>query len=66
MVLTITESQEKNDFQQLILPTPVLVLSTAYGDTIINKTTKEHLISHVLPMIVQAYDDNDARFKKRS
>lgn len=74
MVLTVAESQDKNDFEQSTLPALVPVLSTASGDTmllllkhaelIINKTTQEHLISHVLPMIVRAYDDNDARLQE--
>lgn len=74
MVLTIAESQDKNDFEQSTLPALVPVLSTAAGDTllllvkhaelIINKTSQEHLISHVLPMIVRAYDDNDARLQE--
>ncbi|KAL5073385.1 hypothetical protein RYX36_012369 [Vicia faba] len=74
MVLTIAESQDKNDFEQSTLPALDPVLSTASGDTmllllkhaelIINKTTQEHLISHVLPMIVRAYDDNDARLQE--
>lgn len=74
MVLTIAESQDKNDFEQSTLPALVPVLSTASGDTmllllkhaelIINKTSQEHLISHVLPMIVRAYDDNDARLQE--
>ncbi|KAK7283822.1 hypothetical protein RIF29_13568 [Crotalaria pallida] len=74
MVLTIAESQDKNDFEHSTLPALVPVLSTASGDTllllvkhaelIINKTSQEDLISHVLPMIVRAYDDNDARLQE--
>ncbi|XP_020238273.1 SCY1-like protein 2 [Cajanus cajan] len=74
MVLTIAESQDKNDFEQSTLPALVPVLSTAAGETllllvkhaelIINKTSQEHLVSHVLPMIVRAYDDNDARMQE--
>ncbi|XP_050897073.1 SCY1-like protein 2 A [Lathyrus oleraceus] len=74
MVLTIAESQDKDDFEQSTLLALVPVLSTASGDTmllllkhaelIINKTTQEHLISHVLPMIVRAYVDNDARLQQ--
>ncbi|PNY15288.1 SCY1-like protein 2-like [Trifolium pratense] len=74
MVLTIAESQDKNDFEQSTLPALFPVLSTASGDTmllllkhaelIINKTSQDHLISHVLPMIVRAYDDNDARLQE--
>lgn len=74
MVLTIAESQDKNDFEQSTLPALVPVLSTASGDTmllllkhaelIINKTSQDHLISHVLPMIVRAYDDNDSRLQE--
>ncbi|XP_027339351.1 SCY1-like protein 2 isoform X2 [Abrus precatorius] len=74
MVLTIAESQDKNDFEQSTLPALVPVLSTAAGETllllvkhaelIINKTSQEHLVSHVLPMIVRAYDDTDARMQE--
>ncbi|KAH7519741.1 hypothetical protein FEM48_Zijuj08G0069400 [Ziziphus jujuba var. spinosa] len=74
MVLTIAESQDKNDFELSTLPALVPVLSTAVGETllllvkhaelIINKTSLEHLIAHVLPMIVRAYDDNDARIQE--
>ncbi|KAK2379455.1 kinase family with ARM repeat domain-containing protein [Trifolium repens] len=74
MVLTIAESQDKHDFEQSTLPALFPVLSTASGDTmllllkhaelIINKTSQDHLISHVLPMIVRAYDDNDARLQE--
>ncbi|KAL2986885.1 hypothetical protein AAZX31_12G231700 [Glycine max] len=74
MVLTIAESQDKNDFEQSTLPALVPVLSSAAGETllllvkhaelIINKTSQEHLVSHVLPMIVRAYDDTDARLQE--
>ncbi|KAA8528038.1 hypothetical protein F0562_035093 [Nyssa sinensis] len=74
MVLTIAESQDKNDFELSTLPALVPVLSTAAGETllllvkhadlIINKASQDHLISHVLPLIVRAYDDNDARLQE--
>ncbi|KAJ1409683.1 Protein kinase domain [Sesbania bispinosa] len=74
MVLTIAESQDKNDFEQSTLPALVPVLTAAAGETllllvkhtdlIVNKTSQEHLISHVLPMIVRAYDDTDARIQE--
>ncbi|KAL1337896.1 hypothetical protein HN51_032586 [Arachis hypogaea] len=74
MVLTIAESQDKNDFENSTLPALVPVLSSASGETllllvkhselIINKASQEHLISHVLPMIVRAYDDTDARLQE--
>ncbi|PON95167.1 Phosphorylase kinase, gamma catalytic subunit [Trema orientale] len=74
MVLTIAEAQEKNDFELSTLPALVPVLSTAVGETllllvkhaelIVNKTSQEHLVSHVLPMIVRAYDDTDARIQE--
>ncbi|CAK9147639.1 unnamed protein product [Ilex paraguariensis] len=74
MVLTIAESQDKNDFELSTLPALVPVLSTAAGETllllvkhaelIINKASQEHLVSHVLPMLVRAYDDNDARLQE--
>lgn len=74
MVLTIAESQDKNDFELSTLPALVPVLSTAAGETllllvkhaelIINKTSQEHLVAHVLPLLVRAYDDNDARIQE--
>lgn len=74
MVLTIAESQDKNDFGLSTLPALVPVLSGAAGETllllvkhadlIINKASHEHLISHVLPMLVRAYDDTDARMQE--
>ncbi|KAL6129838.1 hypothetical protein ACLB2K_068220 [Fragaria x ananassa] len=74
MVLMIAESQDKNDFELSTLPALVPVLSAAVGDTlllllkhadlIINKTIPEHLILHVLPMIVRAYEENDARIQE--
>nr|XP_027092640.1 SCY1-like protein 2 isoform X2 [Coffea arabica]XP_027092641.1 SCY1-like protein 2 isoform X2 [Coffea arabica] len=74
MVLTIAESQDKNDFELSTLPALVPVLNSAAGETllllvkhaelIINKASHEHLISHVLPMLVRAYDDTDARMQE--
>ncbi|KAL8485777.1 hypothetical protein ACS0TY_027887 [Phlomoides rotata] len=74
MVLTIAESQDKNDFEQSTLPALVPVFNSAAGETllllvkhaelIINKASQEHLISHVLPMLVRAYDDTDARLQE--
>ncbi|PIN22333.1 Protein kinase [Handroanthus impetiginosus] len=74
MVLTIAESQDKNDFELSTLPALVPVLNSASGDTllllvkhaelIINKASQEHLISHVLPMLIRAYDDTDSRLQE--
>ncbi|XP_027089967.1 SCY1-like protein 2 A [Coffea arabica] len=74
MVLTIAESQDKNDFELSTLPALVPVVNSAAGETllllvkhaelIINKASHEHLISHVLPMLVRAYDDTDARMQE--
>ncbi|CAI9754270.1 unnamed protein product [Fraxinus pennsylvanica] len=74
MVLTIAESQDKNDFELSTLPSLVPVLDMAAGETllllvkhaelIINKTSQEHLISHVLPMLARAYDETDARLQE--
>ncbi|KAL8167086.1 hypothetical protein V2J09_008585 [Rumex salicifolius] len=74
MVLVIAESQEKVDFELSTLPALLPVLSSASGDTlllllrqaelIIDKTSHEHLISHVLPMLVRAYDDSDTRLQE--
>ncbi|GER27609.1 kinase family protein [Striga asiatica] len=74
MVLTIAESQDKNDFELSTLPALVPVFNSAAGETllllvkhaelIINKASQEHLVLHVLPMLVRAYDDNDARLQE--
>jgi len=74
MVLTIAESQDKGDFELSTLPALVPVFTSASGETllllvkhadlIINKATQEHLISHVLPMLVRAFDDNDPRLQE--
>lgn len=74
MVLTIAESQDKLDFELSTLPALVPVLSSASGETllllvkhaglIINKANQEHLIAHVLPLLVRAYDDADVRIQE--
>ncbi|XP_015058341.1 SCY1-like protein 2 [Solanum pennellii] len=74
MVLTIAESQDKSDFGISTLPALVPVLNSAAGETllllvkhaelIINKASQDHLISHVLPMLVRAYDDTDPRLQE--
>ncbi|KAL6498394.1 SCY1-like protein 2 A [Orobanche hederae] len=74
MVLTIAESQDKNDFELSTLPALVPVFSSAAGETllllvkhaelIMNKASQEHLILHVLPMLVRAYDDTDTRLQE--
>ncbi|KAK4285019.1 hypothetical protein QN277_001770 [Acacia crassicarpa] len=74
MVLTIAESQDKSDFEITTLPALVPVLSSAAGETLlllvkhaellINKTSQEHLVSHVLPMVVRAFDEKDARVQE--
>lgn len=74
MVLTIAESQDKSDFGISTLPALIPVLNSAAGETllllvkhaelIINKASQDHLISHVLPMLVRAYDDTDPRLQE--
>ncbi|KAK3161288.1 hypothetical protein QOZ80_1BG0075190 [Eleusine coracana subsp. coracana] len=76
MVLTIAESQDKDDFELSTLPALVPVFTSASGETllllvkhadlIINKASQEHLISHVLPMLVRAYDDTDPRLQEEA
>ncbi|KAJ8759547.1 hypothetical protein K2173_007171 [Erythroxylum novogranatense] len=76
MVLTIAESQDKSDFDISTFPALIPVLSTAAGETllllvkhaelIINKTTQENLVLHILPLIVRAYDDTDPRIQEES
>ncbi|EPS68984.1 hypothetical protein M569_05783, partial [Genlisea aurea] len=74
MVLTIAESQDKNDFEQSTMPALAPVLNSAAGETlllllkhaelIINKANHEHIISHILPMLIRAYDDPDPRLQE--
>ncbi|XP_073279581.1 SCY1-like protein 2 B [Primulina huaijiensis] len=74
MVLTIAESQDKSDFEISSLPALIPVLNTASGETLLqlvkhtelisHKASQEHLISHILPMLVRAYDDTDARLQE--
>ncbi|XP_074280167.1 SCY1-like protein 2 B isoform X2 [Silene latifolia] len=74
MVLTIAESQDKLEFELSTLPALVPVLSSASGETllllvkhaelIITKTSQKDLVSHVLPMLVRAYDDTDPRIQE--
>ncbi|CAL9174362.1 unnamed protein product [Musa hybrid cultivar] len=74
MVLTIAESQDKNDFELSTLPALIPVLSSASGETllllvkhadlIIHKASQDDLISHVLPLFVRAYDDTDPRIQE--
>ncbi|KAK5832386.1 SCY1-like protein 2 B isoform X1 [Gossypium arboreum] len=76
MVLKIAESQGKSDFELVTFPALVPVMSTAAGETllllvkhadlIINKTTSEHRVSHVMPMLVRAYDDGDPRIQEEA
>ncbi|XP_044511979.1 SCY1-like protein 2 [Mangifera indica] len=74
MVLTIAESQDKNDFELITLPALLPVLTTAAGETLLllvkqlelisNKTGQEQLVSHLLPLLVRAYDDTDPRIQE--
>ncbi|CAH8337394.1 unnamed protein product [Eruca vesicaria subsp. sativa] len=74
MVLIIAQSQDRNDFELMTLPALVPLLSTASGDTLLllvkhaelitNKTDSEHLVSHVLPLLLRAYNDNDVRIQE--
>lgn len=74
MVLTIAESQDKDDFEATTLPSLVPVLSSASGETllllvkhaelIVDKASHEHLVSHILPMVVRAYEDTDPRLQE--
>ncbi|KAG4189566.1 hypothetical protein ERO13_A08G230600v2 [Gossypium hirsutum] len=74
IVLMVAESQDKNDFKLVTSPVLMPVLSNAAGEAmllllknaelIINKTSSEHLESHLLPMFVRAYDDSDSRIQE--
>ncbi|CAO2834419.1 unnamed protein product [Amaranthus hypochondriacus] len=74
MVLTIAESQDKEEFELSTLPALAPVLKSASGETLlllmkhaellINKSSHEDLVSRVLPMVVRAYDDSDPRIQE--
>lgn len=74
MVLTIAEAQEKSDFELTTFPALVPVLSSATGDSLllmvkhasllINKVSPDQLSATVVPMLVRAYDDSDARMQE--
>ncbi|TYH07931.1 hypothetical protein ES288_A08G274100v1 [Gossypium darwinii] len=74
IVLMVAESQDKNDFKLVTSPVLMPVLSNAAGEAmllllknaelIINKTSSEHLESHLLPMFVRAYDDSDSSIQE--
>ncbi|CAM6090431.1 unnamed protein product [Calypogeia fissa] len=74
MVLTIAEAQDKSDFMQSTLPSLLPVLTSSHGDTLlllvkhagllINKVGGEVLTNSVMPMLVRAYDDPDARMQE--
>ncbi|KAK9748953.1 hypothetical protein RND81_02G092400 [Saponaria officinalis] len=74
MVLTIAESQDKHEFELSTLPALVPAFKAAAGETllllvkhselIISKTDQKDLVSHVLPMLVRAYDDTDPRIQE--
>ncbi|KAI4320120.1 hypothetical protein MLD38_033631 [Melastoma candidum] len=76
MVLTIAESQDKNDFEVSTLPALVPVFSSAAGETLLllikhadlmlNKTNAEQLKYHLLPLLVRAYDDTDAHIQEEA
>ncbi|KAI4388732.1 hypothetical protein MLD38_001037 [Melastoma candidum] len=76
MVLTIAESQDKNDFEVYTLPALVPVFSSAasetllllikHADLMLNKTSAEQLKYHLLPLLVRAYDDTDARIQEEA
>ncbi|KAF3791799.1 SCY1-like protein 2 [Nymphaea thermarum] len=66
--------QDRNEFELSTLPALTPVLGSASGETllllvkhaelIISKANHEHLLSHVLPLLVRAYDDADARIQE--
>jgi SCY1-like protein 2 len=74
MVLTIADSQEAVDFQSATLPALLPVLSTASGDALlllvkhasllINKAGPDALAGHVVPMVIRAFEDPDARMQE--
>ncbi|XP_024396170.1 LOW QUALITY PROTEIN: SCY1-like protein 2 A [Physcomitrium patens] len=74
MVLTLADSQEMVDFQSATLPALLPVLGTATGDALlllikhasllINKAGPDALTANVVPMIVRAFEDPDARMQE--
>ncbi|CAN7133484.1 unnamed protein product [Brassica rapa subsp. narinosa] len=64
MVLTIAQSQDWNDFELTTLPALVPLLSTESFESFHIDTDSEHLVSHVLPLLLRAYNDNDVRIQE--
>ncbi|KAJ7546397.1 hypothetical protein O6H91_08G038400 [Diphasiastrum complanatum] len=74
MVLTIAEAQEKKEFELSTFPALLPVLTTASGDSLlllvkhaallIKQVNPDQLVGSVVPMLVRAYDDPDARIQE--
>ncbi|XP_048615244.1 SCY1-like protein 2 A isoform X2 [Brassica napus] len=64
MFLTIAQSQDRNDFELTTLPALVPLLSTESFESFHIDTDSEHLVSHVLPLLLRAYNDNDVRIQE--
>ncbi|XP_022567759.1 uncharacterized protein LOC106377157 isoform X1 [Brassica napus] len=53
-----------NDFELTTLPALVPLLSTESFESFHIDTDSEHLVSHVLPLLLRAYNDNDVRIQE--
>ncbi|CAA0809829.1 Protein kinase family protein with ARM repeat domain [Striga hermonthica] len=52
--------------QPMILPMVLTIAESQHAELIINKASQEHLILHVLHMLIRAYDDTDARLQEEA
>eukprot|EP00897_Mesotaenium_endlicherianum_P003546 jgi/Mesen1/3219/ME001865S02420 len=74
MVLLIADTQEKEDFEGVTQPALLPVMQTASGETLlllsrhlpmlISKVSADVLLSHVVTMMVRAFDDADPRIQE--
>ncbi|KAL0817365.1 hypothetical protein Bca101_073809 [Brassica carinata] len=55
---------DRNDFELTTLPALVPLLSTESFESFHIDTDSEHLVSHVLPLLLRAYNDNDVRIQE--
>eukprot|EP00850_Spirogloea_muscicola_P018777 SM000175S03324 [mRNA] locus=s175:275239:281097:- [translate_table: standard] len=74
MILAIAESQSAKDFEETTQPALLPVFQTASGETLllllkhlpslVGKVTLAAQASHVIPMLIRAYDDQDPRIQE--
>lgn len=76
LVLLIADNQSPRDFEIYTQPSLTHVIQTAVGETLlilvkhlpmlVSKASLDVMTSHVLPMLVRAYDDGDPRIQEET